>query len=743
MITVIITSFILIITFALGFIVLKNNYKSLTNKSFFFVTTLSVAWAIANFLENENLSYFLRKLFLRLDFFTALFDGYAWLLFALIFLSDVPKFKDIRFRFLSLLPALIFSPLTFSDLIINNVRISQYGISFDWGILFLPYALVILGYFLGSLYILFRKYKKFIGLKRVQTLYILVGLSISSILALVINLVLQNYITIDISRIGIYSFIFVFIFTSYAILKYRLMDIRVIIRRSAVFAVLVIIITSVYALFAYLISLYFTQLIGASSVILNGILTAIFIAIGFEPLKKWLSLVTDKYLFKAPYNPEEVLSEFSDKLASTLDLQELSQFLVSRLEQIFKSSIVALFLLNEEKNEYERTAFSGKIKERLAKIDQKLFNKVSKGLQSLNKTRDIIVKEEIKKINEQLKNPVIALLIRELEKYDVSLIAPLYQREKLVGILFMGDKKSGDVYSAEDLRVLEIISAQAAVAMQNSKLFEEQKKFAIHLKKEVEKATQKLKIANVQLKKLDRAKSEFISIASHQLRTPLTAIKGYISMINQGDFGPLTKKLAMPLDRVYKSTERIIHLVEDLLNISRIESGRMKYDFSRVSLEEMIEDVYDELKQQAANKGLKFEFIKPKKKIPEIILDKGKIREVVMNLVDNAVKYTPKGSVILKLDTTDNYVQFSVSDTGRGIGPDEMPLLFQKFSRARGVQLENVEGTGLGLYIARQIIKRHGGKIWAESAGRGKGSTFIIQFKIKNKKLEQGVEKQK
>jgi signal transduction histidine kinase len=410
--------------------------------------------------------------------------------------------------------------------------------------------------------------------------------------------------------------------------------------------------------------------------------------------------------------------------------------MVQRLNAVLKTTFASLFLLAEEKKEYIKVAESGKIVEKVNYIDKNLFAKVYNYLKEINKAKDILVREEIKKINEQSKSPVLGILIREFEKYEVNLMVPFYLQEKLIGILFLGDKKSGDVYSLEDLRVLEIIASQSAVSINNAKLFEEQKHFAEHLKKEVDKATKELKIANIQLRKLDKAKSEFISIASHQLRTPLTVIRGYISMIEQGDFGIVSLKVKEPLDRVYKSTMRIIGLVEDLLNISRIESGRLKYDFKPTDLTALVSDVYEELKQQAKNKGLQFDFVKPEKEVPKIMMDEGKIREVIMNLTDNAIKYTDSGFVRIKLDHDNDHVIFSVADSGRGLELDEIPLLFQKFSRAKGAQLMHTEGTGLGLYIAKNIIAKHGGKIWVESPGVNKGATFYIRFKINNKRLE-------
>ncbi|MCX6745261.1 MAG: GAF domain-containing sensor histidine kinase [Candidatus Parcubacteria bacterium] len=509
------------------------------------------------------------------------------------------------------------------------------------------------------------------------------------------------------------------------------MDIRVIIKRSAVFTTIVLFITAIYAILAFILSLVFTDIFGVSSLILNGIVMAILVALGFEPLKKWLSEATDSFLFKAEYKPQEVLAEFSDRLSSTLDLDTLTQFITQKSLDVYKCTKVSLFLLDKKDNQYKEVSMAGmETKNTLNKIEPELFTKVFGYLHNQKIEKDIIVREEVRKNNEQLKNKVLEMLLAEMDKYEINLIVPMYSKNELIGIIFLGDKKSGDVYSGEDLRVLEIIAAQSAVAMENAQLFEEQKHFTEHLKIEVAKATKELKSANIQLKKLDEAKSEFISIASHQLRTPLTVIKGYLSMIQQKDFGEVPEKLANPLDRVFKSTLRIIGLVEDLLNVSRLESGRMKYDFEMVDITALATEVFEELEQHAKNKGLNFTFVKPLKKIPELKVDRNKVREVFMNLMDNSIKYTEKGFVTVKLEKMDGNVRFGVSDSGRGIAPDEMPQLFQKFSRAKGVQLVHTEGTGLGLYIAKKILQKHHAKIWAESEGAGKGSSFIIEFKV-------------
>jgi len=234
-----------------------------------------------------------------------------------------------------------------------------------------------------------------------------------------------------------------------------------------------------------------------------------------------------------------------------------------------------------------------------------------------------------------------------------------------------------------------------------------------------------------EIEKIDKAKSEFVSIASHQLRTPLTAIKGYISMILEGTYGQLAEKQARPLENVYQSNERLIRLVNDLLNLSRLDAGKIEFSPTLTSLEEMVSSIVEELRINAEKKGLYMKMIKPSGLLPKIMADQDKLRQVILNIVDNAIKYTKEGGITLELKKLDKREEVRISDTGEGIDKEELNSLFQMFSRATaGTQL-HAEGTGLGLYVARQFIEMHGGKIWAESAGKGKGSAFIIQLPIK------------
>lgn len=243
----------------------------------------------------------------------------------------------------------------------------------------------------------------------------------------------------------------------------------------------------------------------------------------------------------------------------------------------------------------------------------------------------------------------------------------------------------------------------------------------------VEELAKDLSKANARLKELDRLKSEFVSIASHQLRSPLTAIKGYASLILEGSFGAVPPALREAVQRIFESSRLMAISVEDFLNVSRIEQGRMKYEFSDADFREIVRLAISEMRPLIEERGLSLSVTLPDDPLP-IRADVGKLAQVVANLIDNAVKYTPRGSIALALARRGGVVRLSIADTGVGISPDAVPKLFDRFVRARNANQVNVSGTGLGLYVAKQFVEAHRGKIWVESPGEGRGSTFFVEI---------------
>ncbi|HEY4493443.1 MAG TPA: ATP-binding protein [Candidatus Paceibacterota bacterium] len=252
----------------------------------------------------------------------------------------------------------------------------------------------------------------------------------------------------------------------------------------------------------------------------------------------------------------------------------------------------------------------------------------------------------------------------------------------------------------------------------------------VKTRERMEALAKELASANERLTVLDRQKSEFLSIASHQLRSPLTAIKGYSSMILEGSFGVPEAKMKEAIERIYLSSERLVIIIEDFLNVSRIEQGRMQYDFATVNLEELVTGVTQELEPNIKRARLDISFSKKTAGPFYINADFGKIRQVITNIIDNAVKYTPEGGITVSLskDEETRKILLAISDTGIGIAREVLPMLFQKFTRAKGASEVNTQGTGLGLYVVKELMKAHKGSVWVDSPGEGKGSTFYLEF---------------
>lgn len=263
-------------------------------------------------------------------------------------------------------------------------------------------------------------------------------------------------------------------------------------------------------------------------------------------------------------------------------------------------------------------------------------------------------------------------------------------------------------------------------------------KLEIEQKQQLTVIANQLADSNTRLKELDRQKSEFISIASHQLRTPLTAIKGYISLLLEGSYGTMNKDVDDVMNKIYSVNDRLVHLVEDLLNVSRIEAGRIQYNFQAIQLGDIVTELHDMFSMTAKNKGLQFTLELPNPSLPLIIADPNKIKEITSNLIDNAIKYTPAGSVTVSLSQIGENARIVVADTGIGIKPEDKEKLFTKFVRSQETSRMVVGGAGLGLYVGKSFVLAHKGNIWAESEGAGKGSRFIIELPLKNSGLQIG-----
>ncbi len=248
-------------------------------------------------------------------------------------------------------------------------------------------------------------------------------------------------------------------------------------------------------------------------------------------------------------------------------------------------------------------------------------------------------------------------------------------------------------------------------------------------KEELQRITNDLQKANQKLVELDKTKNEFLSIASHQLRAPISVIRGYASNILDGSYGAVPKKLKEPFGVIAESARTMAAAIEDYLNISRIEQGRMKYEKTSFNITQLAQGAVEELAVVAKAKKLSVLFTSDIQLL-QVYADQPKVKQVLSNIIDNAIKYTKKGSIDVRVEEHDGFARVSVIDTGVGLSKEAITHLFHKFTRARGANAVNTTGTGLGLYVAKQLIEGHGGKIWVESEGEGKGSSFIFEIPV-------------
>ncbi|MDD5039982.1 MAG: ATP-binding protein [Patescibacteria group bacterium] len=309
--------------------------------------------------------------------------------------------------------------------------------------------------------------------------------------------------------------------------------------------------------------------------------------------------------------------------------------------------------------------------------------------------------------------------IQSLIALKTVIAVPIYSEEGIIGVIdFLMQRDPGTLRDT-DLSIMKALANQTGIVYRNIELYQE-----------LARSNTELAEANKHLQQLDSAKSEFVSITSHQLRTPMTGIMGYLSMILQEDFGKVPAEQHKILQGLLDESQRMIRLINLFLDVSKIESGKLVLNLQPTQVEEIVEHVLSVVQKNATDKKLVLKYNKPKTALPIISADHDKLDDMILNLVDNAIKYTDAGSVVVSTVKKGSDILVSVKDTGRGIEPEEAKKLFAKFVRGFGIAQVNPDGSGLGLYVARRLTEAHGGTIWVESQGIGKGSTFHFTLPI-------------
>jgi signal transduction histidine kinase len=304
-----------------------------------------------------------------------------------------------------------------------------------------------------------------------------------------------------------------------------------------------------------------------------------------------------------------------------------------------------------------------------------------------------------------------------LNKLHAELILPLIFENDLVGLLVLGPKKSEQLYGLDDYLLLETLGNEAAVALHNADLFEQ-------VKRERDLVTQLLSHE----REVDERKSEFIMIASHNLRTPLTVIKGYLDNLLFENKG-LPDGVKEYLQIISDESQYLSLLTEELLAAASVEKGNLRLNKESCNIRDLVRNLVRDYQKNAQRKQLSLFFENPEDALPNVSVDKLRMGLAIGNLIDNAIKFTQVGQITIRIVHDKQNINVEISDTGPGIPEVEIPFLFTKFHQVRKSHLEPIPGIGIGLYIVKLIAQSHGGDVSVTSEV-GHGSTFTVSLPV-------------
>lgn len=592
------------------------------------------------------------------------------------------------------------APVDFSQIPINAIN-------------YIVFATFFSVFFLVVMWFGYVAWRKSDTIRRKQVAIYMTGLLVSSIPGFVVDLLLPalgDYRYVWVGPVAIILFLFAIM---YSIVKYRLMDVKTAVARSVSYMLLLIALAVVYIISAYIISIVIFQRTLTIDSRLNfmNMVLAILLAFLYQPIKRFFNKLTDRVFYYGEYDADTFARKISKILTYTADLQLLTRRVGNYIASSLKAEKVAFCI--PEKGIYGRTG-----RRRLSVVEE-----------DVRRIMDYYYKycsfPEVILAN-QVKDPELKKL---LDIHRTKIVIPLLHQNQETGILFLGEHKSLG-YSSRDIEMLESIAGELAVSIRNSLSMEEINELNKSLQRRIDEATKELRFSNRQLQRLDEAKNEFISMASHQLRTPLTSIKGYLDMMLEGDLGKISPTQRAVLREAFSSSERMVRLINDFLNVSRLQTGKFTIDKQSVDIAQILRDEVSLLKVVADQRSVEMA-LKIDKKIPSLAVDSEKIRQVMLNMIDNAIYYSsPHKKVVIALKSSGKMIEFSVKDSGIGVPKSEQANLFGKFFRGTNAKKRRPDGTGVGLFLAKKVILSHDGEMIFESE-EGKGSTFGFRLPVR------------
>jgi signal transduction histidine kinase len=493
---------------------------------------------------------------------------------------------------------------------------------------------------------------------------------------------------------------------AFAFLRYRLLDTDLVVSRSVVYALLTATLAAVYLLFITLLSNALGVATGSGPYTLVVFLSAFVIGILVNPVRARIQGILDRYFFRQQIGYQDALSKWSQELSTSIRFDDLAELLTVEVPQHLMIDRAWLLVLKEDE-------------QRLSPL-QALIAAEEEDDEPLT-----ITMQEAVAAN--LLQPVSVLLPAKNERErDVDLLAnwqeagvqvmlPLLSGEKLQGVYLLGHKLSGDIYQRRELDIVRTLANQAAIAIANARLYEEIRALSQVLENKVQERTQELR--------------DSLSVVYHELNSPITSIRGYTALLLDGRAGALNTRQTRFLSTVRRSVMRLMRLVADLSDISKIDGGRLALTTEPLNLEEVVEEATSTYSGIIEKKGLQVSSsVAPEASL--VLGDPQRVAQILTNLVSNACRFTPAGGrITISAVRADGFSEIAVHDTGIGISEEEQDKIFGRFYRSSDPLVQEQPGTGLGLAITKSLVELHNGRIRVDSTP-GRGSAFIFTLPL-------------
>ena len=702
-------SSILFISF--GWLVYKKNKDGKMNQNFFLICLATFWWQFSWFVMFSINSPYSADILARIGYVGIVFIPFTFYRFSISFLGKVGHFDKILSKTFFLPPLILAAFLFFGNNFISGYHNYPWGFYPEAGWLHIFYVVIIFMLAIRIAYLAYKNIKIFNSNN-----YIVRQLKLFLIAMIFYLLSSIDFLTNYGINVYPFGFIFIIIFLliiAYAIVTQQLMNLKFTLRKSVVYLLALLSVFIPVIIWDKFIALVWPEAL----VWFNFIVFTVLLPL-FSRLKKYYFYLANKYFFSSLYDSRLLVTKVGKSLRANIDPEKIFSGISDILKPAFHFKSIGV-LYYEFKPEYWSVMYNEgfKISGNKFYLDQEMVSSLFK-----SKREPFLVKDN--------KDPYFDSLISFFKTISAEIVVPIFIDNKVSALMFLGAKESGDSYSDIDIEVLEIIADESSISLENGLLYKKLQEFNNQLQKKVEKATVKLRLRNDELKKVNELKNEFISVISHQLKTPLASSKLTLEIMDIKYGKVINPEVGTMIYSLSIINEQLINMVNELLDVARIQEGRLKVDIQPIDILSLI-----------GKTVMEFQPLADKRKViivedycePQMIdFDMHVAEKAVANMMSNGIKYNREGkNLFISLIKEEDGLLYKIRDEGIGIPANEQKKIFKKFYQASNAAASNFESsTGLGLYIVKSLVEQLGGKVWFESK-EGEGTTFFVKFPYK------------